>query len=76
MRNDSTDPIIDEVRAARHAHAARFEYDISAIFHDIRAMQKRSERTYLRYPARSSAAPGAEHALNCEAVDPGAKESA
>ena len=64
MRNDWTDPIIAEVRTARHAHAARFDYDIAAIFRDIRAMQEDSERTYVRFPARPVPASDAEHALN------------
>ena len=76
MRNDSKDPIIAEVRAVRHAHAARFDFEISAIFQDVRAMQELSERTYLRYPARPVPASGAEHAQGREAVDPGAKDSA
>ena len=76
MRNDSTDPIIAEVRAVRHVHAARFDFNISAIFQNIREMQEISERTYLRYPARPVTASGAEHAQGREAVDPGAKDSA
>ena len=75
MRNDSTDPIIDEVRAARHAHAARFDYDISAIFQDIRAMQEKSERAYLRLPARLVPASDGAHARNGEGVDPDATGS-
>jgi hypothetical protein len=30
------DPIVDEVRSIRDAHAARFEYDLDAIFRDIK----------------------------------------
>ena len=52
MKKQSTDPIISEVRAVRDAHAARFDYDIAAIFRDIRAMQEASGRKYVRYPAR------------------------
>ena len=53
MKKQSTDPIISEVRAVRDAHAARFDYNIAAIFRDIRAMQEASGREYVRYPARS-----------------------
>ena len=42
MRRQPIDPIISEVRAARDAHAARFDYDVAAIFRDIRAMQEES----------------------------------
>ena len=39
--NDS-DPIVDEVRRVREAYAARFNYDLRAMFQDIKAQQKRS----------------------------------
>lgn len=38
------DPIVQEVRAAREAHAARFNYDLAAIFVDL----KRSEQERTR----------------------------
>ena len=47
-----TDPIIAELRAIRDAHAARFDYDVRAIFKDIQARQAASGRTYVRYPVR------------------------
>lgn len=46
------DPIIAEVRAVRDDHAARFGYDVEAIFRDIRFRQEASDREYVRYPAR------------------------
>ena len=46
------DPIIAEVRAIRQAYAARFDYDVEAIFRDIRARQDASGRDYVRLPAR------------------------
>lgn len=52
MRTPPTDHIIAEVRAVREAHTARFDYDVQAIFNDIRASQKASGRTYVRYPPR------------------------
>ena len=67
MKKRSTDPIISEVRAVRDAHAARFDYDVAAIFQDIRAMQEASGREYVRYPARPVVASGdetADHARN------------
>ncbi|MDE0312726.1 MAG: hypothetical protein OXI52_10720 [Caldilineaceae bacterium] len=54
MGKQTIDPIIAEMRAVRDAHAARFDYDVAAIFRDIRAMQKMSGRDYVRYPARSA----------------------
>ena len=47
-----TDPIIAEIRAVRDEHAAQFDYDIDAIFRDIRATQETSGRGYVQFPAR------------------------
>ncbi len=52
MSDIPVDPIIAELRAVRDAHASRFDYDISAIFRDIRQKQEQSGREYVRYPAR------------------------
>ena len=35
------DPIVQEVRAARMAHAKKFNYDLSAICDDLRRIEKR-----------------------------------
>ena len=53
MQTRQTDPIIAELRAVRDEHAARFNYDVKAIFRDLQARQAASGRTYVRYPARS-----------------------
>jgi len=34
------DPIVDEVRRVRDAHAARFNYDLHAIFLDVKKREK------------------------------------
>ena len=52
MQTTETDPIIAELRAVRDRHAARFDYDLAAIFRDIRVMQETSGRDHVRYPAR------------------------
>ena len=52
MRKQPTDPIIAELRAVRDAHAARFNYDVKAIFRDLQARQKASGREYVSYPAK------------------------
>ncbi|MDE2718209.1 MAG: hypothetical protein OXI33_14525, partial [Chloroflexota bacterium] len=52
MQTRQTDPIIAEVRAIRQAYAARFDYDVEAIFKDIRARQEASGRDYVRLTAR------------------------
>ena len=46
--NDS-DPIVDEVRRIRDAHAAKFNYDAKAIFRDIKEQEKRSGRKYVSF---------------------------
>ena len=52
MKSLHDDPIIAEIHAFRDEHAAKFGYDIDAIFKDIRARQEASGRKYVRYPAR------------------------
>ena len=44
------DPIVDEVRRVRDAHAARFNYDLDAIFRDIKEQEKTSGRKVVSYP--------------------------
>jgi len=36
------DSIVDEVRRVRDAHAARFNYDLDAIFQDIKEQERKS----------------------------------
>ena len=50
METAHPDPIIAELRAVRDTHAARFNYDVTAIFQDIRAMQAMSGREYVYRP--------------------------
>ena len=52
MQTRQTAPIIAEVRAIRQAYAARFDYDVEAIFRDLRARQEASGREHVRLPAR------------------------
>ncbi len=42
-----SDPIVEEVRRVRDAHAAKFNYDPDAIFRDIKEQEKRSGRKYV-----------------------------
>ncbi len=67
MQKPPIDPIIAEIRAVRDAHAARFGYDVEAIFRDILASQKASDRTYVRYPARRVAAGGEDRTRPAQA---------
>ena len=44
-----SDPIVDEVRRIRDAHAAKFNYDLKAIFRDIKEQEKSSGRKYVSF---------------------------
>ena len=60
MKTRQTDPIMAEVRAIRQAYAARFDYDVDAIFRDVRARQKASGRDYVRLSKRPVVSAGGE----------------
>jgi hypothetical protein len=36
------DPIVEEVRKIREAHAAKFDYDLRAIYQDLKDREKQS----------------------------------
>lgn len=46
------DPIVDEVRRVRDAHAARFNYDLDAIFQDIKEREKKCGLEFVQGVAR------------------------
>lgn len=46
------DPIVDEVRRIRDAHAAKFNYDLDAIFRDIKEQEKMSGLKFVSFPPR------------------------
>ena len=46
------DPIVAEVRKIREAHAVQFNYDLTAIYHDLKQQEKASGRVYVSYPSR------------------------
>lgn len=48
------DPIVDEVRRVRDAHATMFNYDLDAIFRDIKEQEKSSGLKFVSYPPRST----------------------
>ena len=56
-----SDPIVDEVRHARDAYAARFDYDLRAIFRDLKEQEKRSGRKFVSY-ANDAAESSPNHA--------------
>ncbi len=46
------DPIVDEVRRIRDAYAARFNYDLDAIFQNIKEREKKSGLKFVQGVAR------------------------
>jgi hypothetical protein len=50
------DPIVEEVRRVRDAHAARFNYDLDAIFHDIKEQEKKSGHQFVSGVSRKAVA--------------------
>lgn len=46
------DPIVAEVRKIREAHAAQFNYDLKAIYQDLKQQEQASERAFVSYPPR------------------------
>lgn len=46
------DPIVAEVREVRDRHAARFNYDLDAIYRDLKEREKTSGRSYVSYQPR------------------------
>ena len=48
------DPIVEEIRKIRQAHAAKFDYDLEAIFRDLKAKERTSGRKYVRHQPKTS----------------------
>jgi hypothetical protein len=46
------DPIVEEVRKAREAYAAKFNYDLEAIVEDLKRQERESGRTFVSFPPR------------------------
>lgn len=45
------DPIVDEIRRIREAYAASFQYNLDAIYEDIKKREKASGRKVVSYVA-------------------------
>jgi hypothetical protein len=48
------DPIVEEVRAIRDAYAARFEYDLQAIYRDLKAQERQHAWQTVSFPPRAA----------------------
>lgn len=46
------DPIVEEVRRIREEHAAQFDFDIDAIFADLKLLEAESERPHVSFGPR------------------------
>jgi hypothetical protein len=46
------DPIVDEVRQGREAHAAKFRYDLDAIVRDIRSREGKDGERVVTLPPK------------------------
>ena len=46
------DPIVEEVRADRQRHAAKFGYDLTAIVEDLKQKQEHLDRPVVTRPAK------------------------
>ncbi len=76
------DPIVDEVRRVRDAHAAKFNYDLDAIFQDVKEQEKKSGLKFVSYPPRRTEPSqtlqptGAAISVSPEATSPEATQAA
>jgi hypothetical protein len=50
------DPIVEEVRQYREQHAARFNYELQAIYQDLKEQEHKSNRAFSSYSPRLSEA--------------------
>ncbi len=48
------DPIVEEVRKVRDAYAQRFNYDLDAIYRDLKEKERRSGRVVVPCPAKET----------------------
>jgi hypothetical protein len=46
------DPIVSEVRTVRQSHAAKFNYDLEAIYRDLKQQEEKSGRLFVSLPPR------------------------
>ncbi|MDI6768339.1 MAG: hypothetical protein QMD04_01530 [Anaerolineales bacterium] len=51
------DEIVEEVRRHRDAYAARFNYDLDAIYRDLKAKERKSKRKLVSFSPRQPIKP-------------------
>jgi LDH2 family malate/lactate/ureidoglycolate dehydrogenase len=68
------DTIVEEVRTAREAHAARFDDDLEAIYRDLQAQEQQSKRQVVSLPPNRSVRQGSASAKpGVEVADPASR---
>jgi AAA+ superfamily predicted ATPase len=48
------DPIVEEIHKIREEYAAKFEYDVDAMFEDLRQKQSQSNRKIVSFVKKKS----------------------
>ena len=56
------DEIVEEVRRVRDEYAAKFNYDLDAIYQDIKTQEKQTKRKIVALPAKKAQSPEVEKA--------------
>lgn len=46
------DEIVEEIRRIREAHAEKFNYDLDAIYQDLKKNEARSNQKYVSFPPK------------------------
>lgn len=46
------DPIVEEVRAICDSYAKKFNYDLDAIYHDLKELEAKSGRVVVLFPSK------------------------
>ncbi len=49
------DPIVEEVRKNREAYAAKFNYDLMAMYNDLKKAEKKSKRKKVSFKPKKPA---------------------
>jgi len=56
------DPIVEEVRKARDTYAKQFNYDLDAIYRDLKEKERRSGRVVVPCPAKKATVTSSDEA--------------
>jgi hypothetical protein len=51
------DPLVQEIRAIRESYAERFDYDLRAIYRDLKKLERQNGRPIVSPPLHSSVVP-------------------